>query len=190
MQNLSSLTTAEIRLQVRTLRRDLPKQQRIEEQRSIYQKITQHPHVSAAHNIAIFLSFDGELDTKPIIEYLWQQQKTVFIPIIHPFNRNYLLFMTYQPDTELIRNKFGILQPRLNVADVIPVHKLDVIFTPLVAFDRRNYRIGMGGGYYDRMLANYQKKNIYPIGLAFNCQKIDHINNQSWDIALPEIITG
>lgn len=190
MQKLSSLTTSQIRTQVRTFRRELSNQQRIQEQQVIYQKIAQHPAVSAANNIAIFVSFDGELETKPIIEYLWQQQKSVFIPIIHPFNKKYLLFVRYQATTQLTRNKFGILQPKLNIADVIPHHKLDVIFTPLVAFDERNYRIGMGGGYYDRMLADYQKHNIYPIGLAFNCQKIPHITNQPWDVQLPEIITG
>ena len=48
--------------------------------------------------------------------------------------------------------------------------------------------MGMGGGYYDRMLANYQSQQILPIGLAFACQKVPHIDNQPWDVKLPEII--
>lgn len=187
---IHSSVTKEIRANVRTIRQSLSQQQRLQAEQSIYQQIAQHPRVLAASNVAIFLSFDGELDTKPIIEYLWQQKKSVFIPIIHPFNRNYMLFLRYHEQTVLIRNQFGILQPKLDVRDIIPYKKLDIIFTPLVAFDKRNYRIGMGRGYYDRLLTNYQQHNIYPIGLAFRCQKIIQVPNQPWDVQLPEIITA
>lgn len=186
----ASLTTTDIRNRIRHIRRTLPKQQREQEQQSVYQQIIHHAKVKTAKNIAIFVAFDGEIDTQPIIEHLWQNNKAVFLPIIHPFNPNYLLFLRYRRESQLLHNKFGILQPKLNVNDVIPFHQLNIVFTPLVAFDDRNYRIGMGGGYYDRMLANYQQYPIYPIGLAFSCQKVDRINNQSWDIKLPEIITG
>jgi len=180
----------EIRLRVRSIRRELAQEQRLQAEHSIYQQIRQHPKVSTASNIAIFLSFDGELNTKPIIEYLWQQKKSVFIPIIHPFNSNYMLFLRYHEQTELIRNQFGILQPKLDIRHILPYKKLDIIFTPLVAFDERNYRIGMGRGYYDRLLKGYKQTNIYPIGLAFACQKIGNIPNQPWDIQLPEIINA
>ncbi|WP_392561880.1 5-formyltetrahydrofolate cyclo-ligase [Orbus sturtevantii] len=180
----------EIRSKVRDLRRELPYQQRLQAEYSVYQQIKLHQKVSIANNIAIFLSFDGELNTKPIIEYCWQQQKSVFIPVIHPFNANYLLFLRYSEQTELVPNQFGILQPKLDVRDIIPYQKLDIIFTPLVAFDDRNYRIGMGRGYYDRLLTNHKQTHIYPIGLAFACQKISAIPNQPWDVQLPEIISA
>lgn len=54
-------------------------------------------------------------------------------------------------------NKFGILEPKLNVRNVLPVSHLDLIFTPLVAFDKDGNRLGMGGGFYDRTLQNWQK---------------------------------
>ncbi|RKS85193.1 5-formyltetrahydrofolate cyclo-ligase [Orbus hercynius] len=190
MQSPSAFTTAQIRTQVRKLRRDLSPQQRLSAQQSIYQQIQHHPKVAKANHIAIFLSFDGELETKPIIEYLWQQNKAVYLPRIHPFHHHSLLFIRYHPQTKLNINQFGIAEPKLNVNEVIPYQKLDLIFTPLVAFDQRNYRIGMGGGYYDRLLANQNLTRTYPIGLAFACQKLDHLPNQPWDIQLPEIITA
>ena len=126
MQIQSSITK-EIRSRIRNIRRELPLARRLEAECSIYRQIKQHQQVSVANNIAIFLSFDGELDTKPIIEYFWQQQKSVFVPTIHPFNSNYMLFFRYDRQTELIPNRFGILQPRLDIRNIIPYKKLDII---------------------------------------------------------------
>lgn len=187
MQIDSSLTK-DIRASVRDLRRSLPLEQRLQAESSIYRQIKNHPKISLAQNIAIFLSFDGELNTKPIIEYLWQQNKSVYLPIIHPVIPKQLIFLPYTKQTKLKFNKLGIHEPELDVKGVIPFTELDIIFTPLVAFDYRNYRIGMGGGYYDRLLENYHQKSVYPIGLAFKCQQVDLIPNQPWDIKLPEII--
>ncbi|OCG15944.1 5-formyltetrahydrofolate cyclo-ligase [Gilliamella sp. App6-5] len=177
-----------IRQIIRQKRRQLSPDEREIAQQAIYQKIVCHQGINAAKNIAIFLSFDGEVETQPIINYLWQKNKSVYLPIIHPFSSKHLLFLKYTSQTQLIKNKFGILEPELNILNVLPSHQLDIIFTPLVAFDQRGYRMGMGGGFYDRLLANYQTQQILPIGLAFACQKVRHIDNQPWDIQLPEII--
>jgi len=189
-KNSPVLAAHDIRKKVRQRRRELDSSLRYQSEQSIYQQLQQHPKILAAKHIAIFLSFDGELNTQPIIEYLWQQNKSVYLPIIHPFNRKHLMFLRYDRHTQLARNQFGILEPKLNVDHVIPFHQLNVVLTPLVAFDHRNYRIGMGGGYYDRLLADYQKTSVYPIGIAFNCQQIAHIDNQPWDVQLPEIISA
>lgn len=177
-----------IRQIIRQKRRQLSPYERQIAQQRIYQKIADHTAIGQAKNIAIFLSFDGEIETKPIIEYLWQQNKSVYLPIIHPFVSTHLLFIQYTPYSQLIKNKYGILEPALNVLDVIPHQKLDIVFTPLVAFDDRGYRLGMGGGFYDRLLANYKADQILPIGLGFACQKVQQLSNQPWDIQLPQII--
>ncbi|XKM12761.1 5-formyltetrahydrofolate cyclo-ligase [Orbaceae bacterium ac157xtp] len=181
-------STTYIRQQARQLRRDLPVQQRLQAQSLILNKIKIHPKVALATNIAIFLSFDGEIDTNPIIDYLWQQKKQVYLPVINPKNKKQLLFLHYYNPNQLVKNSFGILEPKLDETFILPYTQLEVIFTPLVAFDNRNYRIGMGGGYYDRLLENYQQYHIYPIGLAFNCQQVPLIPNQPWDVPLAEII--
>lgn len=176
----------DIRQTIRQKRRKLSQAQRDNAQAIIYKKIKNHPAVSQAQHIAIFLSFDGEVDTKPIIEYLWQQNKSVYLPV--PVAEHKLIFLNYTPNTPLVKNSFGILEPVIDKTKIIDIEQLDIIFTPLVAFDDRGFRIGMGGGYYDRLLENYQQQQIYPIGLAFACQKVDHVDNQHWDVKLPEII--
>ncbi|HGJ5858315.1 MAG TPA: 5-formyltetrahydrofolate cyclo-ligase [Arsenophonus nasoniae] len=178
-----------IRQTVRQYRRQLT----CEQQNSAADKITHlalaHEIIRSASHLGLFLSFDGEINTNPLIKNLWAQNKKVYLPVLHPFSRYQLLFLNYRPDTLLIKNRFNIAEPTLNVMDVIPITQLDVLFVPLVAFDKQGQRLGMGGGFYDRLLSDWHKKHFYPIGLAHDCQLVDKIPTAPWDIPLPEIIT-
>ena len=89
------------------------------------------------------------------IKWCWREGKEVYLPVIHPFNKHNLLFLRYGEETQLQNNKFGILEPILDVTTVCPAYMLDVLCTPLVAFDANGARLGMGGGFYDRTLANW-----------------------------------
>jgi 5-formyltetrahydrofolate cyclo-ligase len=145
----------------------------------------------AAQHIALYLTVDGELNTQPLIDKLWQQKKSVYLPVIHPFSAGHLLFLHYQPDTEMVLNRYQILEPKLKKELIIPPEKLDIIFTPLVAFDATGQRLGMGGGYYDRTLAPWFQSGsgAIPIGLAHDCQYVDALPTQAWDVPLPKIVT-
>lgn len=99
------------------------------------------PPVVMAHTVAVFLSFDGELDTQPLIEQLWRAGKRVYLPVLHPFSPGNLLFLHYHPQSALVTNRLKIQEPRLDVRDVLPLAKLDVLVTPLVAFDEDGQRL-------------------------------------------------
>uniref|UniRef100_A0A3B0M0R3 5-formyltetrahydrofolate cyclo-ligase n=1 Tax=Arsenophonus endosymbiont of Trialeurodes vaporariorum TaxID=235567 RepID=A0A3B0M0R3_9GAMM len=178
-----------IRQTVRQYRRQLT----CEQQNSAADKIThlmlEHHLIRSSSHLALFLSFDGEINTPLLIKKLWTPNKKVYLPVLHPFNHHQLLFLHYRPDTQLIKNRFHIDEPALNVMDVMPIAQLDILFVPLVAFDTQGQRLGIGGGFYDRLLANWRKKHFYPIGLAHDCQLVDKIPTAPWDIPLPEIIT-
>ncbi|MEX0444873.1 5-formyltetrahydrofolate cyclo-ligase [Xenorhabdus sp. SGI246] len=178
-----------IRQKIRQLRKSLSPEQQLQFALQAAERVMAHPKILQAEKIALYLSFDGELDTRPLIQQLWQQNKQVYLPVLHPFSRNHLLFLRYQPETSLVRNHFNIEEPSLDVRQVLPISELDVMFIPLVAFDLTGQRLGMGGGFYDRTLAKWQQKNFYPIGLAHNFQLINTLPSASWDIPLPEIIT-
>lgn len=66
------------------------------------------PPVVMAHTVAVFLSFDGELDTQPLIEKLWQAGKRVYLPVLHPFSPGNLLFLHYHPQSALVTNRLKI----------------------------------------------------------------------------------
>ena len=151
--------------------------------------LSSHSKIQAANRIAVYLTNDGELGTAAFIDWCWQQQKEVYLPVVHPFSSGNLLFLRYQQDSKLISNAFGILEPKLDVTKVCPLTELDIICTPLVAFDETGARLGMGGGFYDRSLAHWQQTKLYPLGLAHDCKLVKNIPVESWDIPLPEIIT-
>lgn len=178
-----------IRDTVRQSRRELSAAQ---QEIFAYQAATRamsHPRIKRAQRVAVFLSFDGELDTWPLIQALWRWEKQVYLPALHPFSSGHLLFLRYDNHTELVRNRLNIMEPRLDVRRVSPPERLDVVLTPLVAFDASGQRLGMGGGFYDRTLQHWRQRGPYPIGLAHDCQQVDLIPAESWDVPLPEIIT-
>ena len=156
--------------------------------------------MNKAKRIALYLANDNELDAISFIHWCWQQNKEIYLPVLHPFHSGHLLFLRYQQDTLMTKNKYGILEPVLDITQVCPINQLDILFTPLVAFDNSGARLGMGGGFYDRTLANWHKEQTtalvkikiikpYPIGIAHDCQQVASIPTEVWDIPLPEIIT-
>ena len=143
-----------------------------------------------AKNIALYFSFDGEISTKALIQSIWIQNKKVYLPVLHPFTKHHLLFLRYLPDTPMKQNQFGIWEPKLNVQNVLPLNELDILFTPLVAFDKQGNRLGMGGGFYDRTLQNWQDKSFIPVGLAHQCQQVENLPTEHWDVPLFDILVG
>lgn len=151
--------------------------------------ISKYLPIKHAKNIAIFYSVRGEINTKILINFFWEQKKNIYLPIIHPFINKQLLFILYNKDTNLIPNKFNIPEPELNISNLIPLHLLDIIFVPTIAFDKKGNRLGSGGGYYDRTFQNLKKYNFLLIGIAYDFQKVQKIKKENWDITLNTIIT-
>ncbi|PSU46031.1 5-formyltetrahydrofolate cyclo-ligase [Photobacterium frigidiphilum] len=181
----------QIRQQIRQARRALSKDEQHTASQQLLSQFKQLPYVSSAQHIALYLANDGEIDTLPLIQWLWQQQKSVYLPVLHPFSQGHLLFLHYTAQTRMTTNKYKIKEPVLDVRLVKPVPVLDIIFTPLVAFDKTGQRLGMGGGYYDRTLSAWHshKTGPRPIGLAHDCQQVNSLPHEAWDVPLSDIIT-
>ncbi|MDF3124363.1 5-formyltetrahydrofolate cyclo-ligase [Rheinheimera sp. 1928-s] len=186
----------QLRQHIRSLRRSLSAAQQHQASLDLVQQLLPRPEVQQAQHIALYLTNDGELDTSPLIQALWQQGKNLYLPLLHPVVSGYLVFQLYTPDTLLKPNQFGIGEPKLNCSLLCPVDQLDLIFTPLVAFDLQGQRLGMGGGFYDRTLSQLSsdtkssgaKKPAF-IGLAHDCQQVDAVPVEAWDIPLSMICT-
>lgn len=182
---------SQIRQQIRSARRDLSGEQQRTDAAKLFARLIKHNQVMNAHHIGISLASDGEIDTLAFIKWCWANNKQVYLPVVHPFSKGHLLFLEYAQDTEMELNRYGIYEPKLEQPHTCAMKKLDIVFTPLVAFDLKGNRIGMGGGYYDRMLAPWfkEKTGPYPIGLAHDCQQVESLPVEEWDVPLPEIIT-
>lgn len=179
----------QIRAQIRAKRRALSPQQQFNAANELTERVLSDPLIAAAKTFAAYLSFDGEIDTRPLIQRLWQQNKTVVLPLLHPLVKGHLLFQHYRPSTPLRKNLHGALEPRLDLSLIVPLAKLDILFIPLVAFDEHGQRLGMGGGFYDRTLKHWQKFALIPVGLAHDCQQITTLPTEVWDVPLPMIVT-
>ncbi|MFZ7128780.1 5-formyltetrahydrofolate cyclo-ligase [Avibacterium avium] len=179
-----------IRQYIRRLRQNLTPQQQCLAEHSITKQAIELIEKMQAKRVALYFSFDGEISTQQLIEQLWEKDIAVYLPVLHPFSAHHLLFLNYQETTELVKNKFGIWEPKLDVRNVLPMEKLEIIFTPLVAFDKVGNRLGMGGGFYDRTLQNWQQKNFIPVGLAHRCQQVEILPTESWDIPLFTILSA
>jgi 5-formyltetrahydrofolate cyclo-ligase len=146
----------------------------------------------AANKVACYLANNGEIDLDPLIEYCWEHNKQVYLPVLHPFTSGNLLFVAYKSDSKMHINKFGISEPVTDCPNICPINELDAILTPLVAFDIQGHRLGMGGGFYDRTLAPLQreKRDTQVIGVAHDCQlATTSLSSEKWDIPMQKIIT-
>ena len=190
MKSTQQALRNQLRQQIRKTRANLTALQQQQAEDSITQQALALIEERNAQHIALYLSFDGEISTEKLIKTLWAQGKQVYLPVLHPFNPNHLLFLRYLPDTPMLKNKFGIWEPKLNVQSVLPLEELDILFTPLVAFDKQGNRLGMGGGFYDRTLQHWQKSSFIPVGLAHQCQQVEQLPTEAWDVPLHQILVA
>ena len=181
----------QLRQQIRHARQQLSPQQQHHAAQQLSQRLQALDCIQHSQHIAVYLANDGEIDPQPFIDWLWQQGKSVYLPVLHPFSKGHLLFLHYEANTPMTTNRYHISEPKLDVRRVKPIAELDVICTPLVAFDSNGQRLGMGGGYYDRTLSQWHqhRQGPYPIGIGHDCQYIPQLPNEKWDVPLPLIIT-
>lgn len=139
-----------------------------------------------AKKIALYHAINGEINLDSIWTSAPYQGKFCFFPVLKE-DRS-LDFLPATPATAKTDNQFGIPEPDVCQSEAIPTETLDIIFMPLVAFDKAGNRLGMGAGYYDRTLA--EVKGPLLIGVAYEFQKLDTIKTHEFDVPLDVIITN
>ena len=119
--------------------------------------------------------------------------KKYSLPVIPPPGRRRMRFARLGPDTSFTKNRYGILEPDVPAGSLATALELDVVLVPLVAFDRRGGRLGMGGGYYDATFAFLASRTCWHepklVGVAFSFQEVPHIDSDPWDIPLSAVVT-
>jgi 5-formyltetrahydrofolate cyclo-ligase len=183
----------QLRQQLRSLRRGIsPRNQRLHSL-SISKRIARSPSFQHSRRIAFYLSADGEIDLSPVIERAQSAGKRCFLPVLRRRPALSLWFTEYDSKAKLKINRFGICEPVLQKRKVAMPWGLDLILVPLVGFDLRGNRIGMGGGYYDRTLSYLRHRRYWRtpplIGVAHECQKVDALIATPWDIPLDAVVT-
>ncbi len=185
-----------LRRSLRQKRRNLSKAQQTQAAQQLCRLIGQQAWFMNASRLAVYMASDGEVDPLPLAVLAHKMGKEVYLPVLHPLNNKHLIFIRFTPTTPLVKNRFGILEPKLKGYGLTRhnscrVEMLDLLLMPLVGFDLQGGRLGMGGGFYDRTLAQKPASFKRPklIGLAHELQKVESIPLESWDVTLTGIVT-
>lgn len=180
-----SLDRQALRKHLRSQRRQLTESEQTQAAEHVNQQFISNlaSHLSKQANLALYLTNDGEISPSAICEWCWANDVNVFLPVL---DGQALVFARYTADCEWQKNSFGILEP----IDSTPAtgSEMDMVLMPLVGFDDQGGRLGMGGGFYDRTFENKAQRTQL-IGLAHDCQEVERLPVESWDVPLGGILT-
>ncbi|NMB26820.1 MAG: 5-formyltetrahydrofolate cyclo-ligase [Tissierellia bacterium] len=141
-----------------------------------------------ANFIFSFISFKDEVNTHEIIKKSISIGKRVGVPIPVPKTKELKVSELIDFDKELDLGFYNILTPKDKYIRIVPPQLVDLVLVPGVAFDKRGYRVGYGGGYYDRFFNNINK-DIIKIGLCYEMQILSEVPKNSHDIPIDFILT-
>lgn len=188
-----SNTRESIRSRIKQQRRHLDRRSQESAAEQASQLIRRQGFFLNSQHIAAYLPMHGELSPLPLIDMARSLGKNIYLPVLMPFLTNRLWFAPWHPKTKMKTNRFGIPEPVFNGKQLIPARQLDMVITPLVAFDQHCQRMGMGGGYYDRTFSFLRFRQYWQspklIGLAYEFQKVNRINTQPWDVPLHAVVS-
>jgi 5-formyltetrahydrofolate cyclo-ligase len=136
--------------------------------------------------VAGYLAFDGEPDIRFALTQLCRRGIGVALPVLPESSEALLRFHRWTPATPLIVNRYGISEPR--GGETVPLERIDAWLLPLVAFDRKGRRLGMGAGWYDRVLARQATRGAR-IGVAWSDQEAADVPTEPWDQPLDVVVT-
>jgi len=136
----------------------------------------------AGQVIGLYWPHRAEFDPRPLADELWSQGRTLALPAIVE-RRGLLEYRAWQKDAEMERGLYDIPAPEAR-----EIVRPDILVVPLVGFDAANYRLGYGGGYFDRTLAALEPRPL-AIGVGFEAALLDTIHPQPHDIAMDFIVT-
>ena len=138
-----------------------------------------------ANVIGITISKDPEVSTIEIIEEAWKQGKTIVVPRCIPAERQ-LEFYIITDFNQTKCSSFGVLEPIPEICVEVMPNEIELLIVPGLAFNKKGYRIGFGGGYYDRFLVRYQGPTV---AVAFDWQTKFDFYEEVHDKRVDRIIT-
>ena len=176
-----------LRQEILAKRRQLTAKESAQAGLSILKTIMQMNVFKRTVNVASYISLSGELCTQDMNEYFMTRHH-LCLPYMVTGQKGKMDFYSFKKGDELVENRFHILEPKNQLENLVLEDKIDVIVVPLVAFDNKGNRMGMGGGYYDRMLKKV-RKDCLVIGVAYEFQQVDELLVEEWDMPMDIVIT-
>lgn len=177
---------AAIREQLRNILDDITPDRLKRKSREACEKLCQTPEFNRAKTIMMFLSLPREIDTTCALSCAFQQGKTVLVPTVSWHKKTLMAITLSSLDCEMTEDHYGLRNPTNAIA--VDPSQIDLVVVPGLGFDNQGYRLGRGGGYYDKFLAQRDFKGM-TCGIALEEQVLDQIPIADHDIAIDMLVT-
>ncbi len=184
------MTTIELKKNIQRLssskKRLLIKKNNLKAHYELHKQILNFQNFKNSQIIASFISIKTEISMSILNRFLETSKKKICLPIIKD-NLHYLIFREFNKKSILKKGKFGILEPDDKSKELLP----DFILTPCLAFDKFGYRLGYGGGYYDRTFDKLKDLNhtFISVAVAYEDQKVNKVVHDQYDKKIDYILT-
>lgn len=175
----------QIRESVITKLKNLSNKQKEEMEQKLHQHLFNTELWMSAKHIGVTISQGFEWNTRPIIEKAWQQGKVACVPKCSPTDKT-LQFYELNSYDQLETVYYNLLEPKAEETNKINKQNIDLLLVPGVVFNKEGFRIGFGGGFYDRFLSDYPNETI---SLISSLQLVDDLPIEAHDIAVKHLIT-
>lgn len=193
MLHAADYSRAQLRKILRETRRALSAHAQRRAARNLQRNLAGNSRFLRARRVALYLANDGEIDPALVRQHLHARKRQVYLPVLARWPRERMYLQRVSAGERLRLNRFGIAEPVPRRSRQLPIWALDMILLPLVGFDERGGRLGMGGGFYDRALAYRKRRRSWHgpclLGLAHDCQQVDELTLACWDVPLLATVT-
>ena len=180
-----------LRTGLRARRRQLTAAQRIAAASGVARALEQLPEFLTDPRVAGYWAIDGELPLHSVVASLRSRGQQFLLPRLA--GTRLLRFAAWRPGIALESNRYGIPEPVCDEGELFEPEALDIVLLPMLGFDRRGYRIGYGGGYYDTSLEFLRDRHGVAkpvlIGIAYAAQQLDVVEPAMWDVRLDYVAT-
>lgn len=180
-QGMESTAKNTLRSQLLARRKALSLHMVEEASATIVKRIQRLPQWSRVQQVLLYWPTHNEVDTRPLIHELWHRNVSVLLPRCHQKHPGVMDLACVQKEQDLRPGMFSIMEPCPTHCPPLEDVQPDIALIPGVAFDKTGYRLGFGGGYYDRLLETHALQKTLCIGLCYHFQWVEKITAEPWD---------
>lgn len=171
---------------LRACRRTIQPGERIAAAERLATHLLSLPFLPKTGHVAGYWAMDGEIALHAF-QIALPSTLTYCLPVLGP--EKCLLFAPWRPGEALASNRYGIPEPDVDPGALLTPEAMALVVVPIVGFDTRGQRLGMGGGWYDRSFAFRQRHPAPPwlVGAAFAAQQVEALAGEPWDVGLDAV---
>lgn len=190
-QSDAAAARQDLRRRLRARRDALPQTERRLAAQAVADSLARSRWLRPGRRVGLYFATGSELDTLPTLRLAIERGCTLWLPRITRSSDARMCFAPLTGSTPLKVNRYGIVEPDTPLR--LRASELELILMPLVGVDERGHRLGMGAGYYDRLLAFRLRRKIWRgptlVGLGYAMQKVAKIPAAPHDVPLDALVT-